>query len=374
MVANNKSVKRLNKSAVLNLVRVKKAISKADIAAQTGLSANAAGQIAGELVLEKYLYISGIGASKGGRRPRLLSLRPNFYYTLGIDIDTDRIRIVRADLTGQILSSKRIEIGGDNSPENVFEKVNSQIKKNAGVNLLGVGFAVAGQVDTKTNTIAFAPNLGWKNIKLSDYIFAPVKIQAENEAAASAIYEKWYGMCREVDNFVCINAKSGIGAGIFLGGKSYKPISPGAGEIGHVTVDINGPKCECGSNGCLEVFAAPARIARNLGLSSIDEVISRIKSGDMKALAALKGSAPYLGAAIAGLINLLTPEKIVLGREFTKYAQFIIDDVKEIANEKILPPLSGFSKINISKDGKMSSVIGAATLPLMDLFCGAGDE
>lgn len=342
-------------------------LAKADIAALTGLSPNAVGLITADLIDEDYIYVSGIGPSKGGRKPELLSLKPDSYYFLGADIDTDRIRFALIDITSKIIYTSRIKMNCIENHEEVFKAINYEIEKNKRRRLTGVGIAVSGLVDVQSSKIVFAPNLKWQDIDVKDRI-KDIDVYIENEAIASAIYESWNGICQGAKNFICINSKSGIGAGIFIDGKVYRGTTGSAGEVGHITADVNGPKCECGNFGCLETYASSYRIAERLNTDSIDEAISLARKGDKAALEAFWLSAVNLGVAISGLINTLNPEKIVLGKEFVKYADFIMDDIRETVKQKALRLPAENAEITASNEGILSSVLGAAILPMTKLF------
>lgn len=368
MAGNNKMVKELNQSIILDIIRTKKAVSKAEIAAITGLSLNAVGIITTNRIAKNYIYISGIAQSSGGRKPELLSIKPNSYYSMGVDVDTDRIRFALIDITGAVIYSSRIKMNCVGDHKAVFDVINSEIDKNKKYKLMGVGFAIAGQVDTKGETVISAPNLKWKNVNILNELSTDIDVFLENESITSAIYESWSGICQEVKNFICINSKSGIGAGIFIDGKVYRGASGSAGEVGHIIVDINGPKCECGSNGCLETYASSLRIAHMLKKQSIDEVIEMARNGEKTAINALKLSALYISVVISGLINTLNPEKIVLGKEFVKYADLIIDDIRKQVKQKALAIPAKNVEITVSKEGTLSSVLGATILPLTKIF------
>lgn len=367
MTGNNKMVKKLNRATILNLIRINKAISKADIAALTGLSPNAVGLITADLIDEDYIYVSGIGPSKGGRKPELLSLKPNSYYSLGVDIDTNRIRFALIDISSQVIYTSRVNINCVENHEKAFDVINEEIEKNKDLRLLGVGIAVSGLVDAEKNRIVFAPNLKWQDIDVNEKIMNATAY-IENEAISSSIFESWNGICQGAKNFICINSKSGIGAGIFIDGKVYRGTTGNAGEVGHITADVNGPKCECGNYGCLELYSSAQRIAEKLNKESIDEVITLARQGNEAAIQAFKLSAAHLGVAISGLVNTLNPEKIVLGKEFVKYAEFILDDIRESVDKKALKQPAKNVEIMVSKEGILSSVLGAAILPMKNLF------
>jgi len=393
---NNKFLKRLNRMTILNVIREYGAISKIELSKITGLSPTAVGSITSELQEEGYIHETGKGESKGGRPPKLLELKPGSYYSVGVDFDVDYMNLALVDITGQVIDQKSHKVPKWDSVENVAEKLElmiAQIINKHSINrqkLLGIGISIPGLVDLNKSEIIMAPNLGWKNINLKSYLIQlkDVPLYIENEAMASAIYENWIGSCRGIENFVCINIKSGIGAGIFINGKPYRGVSGTAGEIGHMVVDENGPRCGCGNFGCLETLASAAYIeqrARKMarqGVSiklssykdidsiSIDDVAEAARNGDEASIDILRESGRYLGMAIANTINMLNPKRIVLGKEFTKYADIVLDTVKAVVERKALRSPAAVVEIIASEIGDKASTIGAALIPIKELMEG----
>lgn len=363
---NNKLVKEKNEALVMEVIRKNREISKTDIAKITKLSANAIGMITSSLMEKEYIYKCRTGKSSGGRRPEMLSIKPGAFFSLGVDIDTDRIRFATVDLAGNVLEIKRLKMDCVGNVEKVFDAIKSEMARHSSKYFLGVGIAVAGQVDIKSNKIVLAPNLRWSDIDVSRF-FDGGNIFIENEAVSSAIYESFYGMCKDTDNFICINSKSGIGAGIFIDGKVYRGKSGSAGEIGHIITDYNGQKCECGSFGCLETVAASSRIAARCKLPSILDVVERATEGDVKINSVLKDVSKHMGVALVSLVNTLNPEKIILGKEFCIYGQLLLGDIVSFVSRYALPS-SRNVKILISDAENSTSVLGAALLPQLEIF------
>ncbi|MDD3767084.1 MAG: ROK family protein [Eubacteriales bacterium] len=364
---NNRLVKERNEALVMEVIRKNREISKADIAKITKLSANAIGMITSALIEKEFIYKSSTGKSSGGRRPEMLSIKPGAFFSLGVDIDTDRIRFATVDLAGEVLEIKRLKMDCVGNVEKVFEAIKSEMARHSCKYFLGAGIAVAGQVDIKSKTIVLAPNLRWSDVNVSKFFGGNIFI--ENEAISSAIYESFYGMCKDTDNFICINSKSGIGAGIFIDGKVYRGKSGSAGEIGHLITDYNGQKCECGSFGCLETVAASSRIAARCNLPSILDVVERAKEGDRKINSVLKDVSKHMGVALVSLVNTLNPEKIILGKEFCIYGQLLLGDIASFVKSYALP-LSRNVEILISDAQNSTSVLGAALLPQLKIFKG----
>jgi len=391
---NNQFLKQYNETMILDLVRINKIISRAELSNITGLSATATGMTITSLIEKGYIHETGIGESKGGRRPMMLELKSEAYYSLGFDIDVDCINMTLIDSTGKIISNDEFKYNETISFENAVEIIENMIEKAIlqfsikTERLLGMGFAVPGMVSSSTQQIVLAPNLGWHNVNFAAQLkkFKDVPSFVENEAMASAICENWIGSCQGYNDFICINIKSGIGAGIFTGGRLYRGASGSAGEVGHISVDENGPKCGCGSYGCLETMSSTNAILSNAkklvrqGLPSklneyenledigIDEIVKAARLGDKVSLDILMESAGYLGIAISNIVNTLNPSKIVLGKEFVKYGDLVLEHIKDIVRSKALKMPASNVEIVISDIGEQVSTLGAAIKPLKALF------
>jgi len=391
---NSKFLKNYNQTGILDLIRIHREISRTELSRMTGLSPTASGMIVSSLLEKGYIQEKGIGESKGGRKPVMIELKPRSYYSIGIDMDTNYINAILVDITGDEVCEKSMYM--ENPPDfewaaACIEKTVLDIMREFCIDsdaLLGVGISVPGMVDSETHEIVLAPNLGWKNVDLRSRLgkLSHVSVYVENEAMASAICENWVGVCRGVENFVCINIKSGIGAGIFTGGRLYRGASGSAGEVGHISVDENGPLCGCGNYGCLETMASTRHIverARKLvrqGIASklnefkdveeitMDSIIQAAGQGDESARNILVESARYLGIAISSIVNTLNPSQIVLGKEFVKYSHIVMEHIKSIVSCKALKYPAARVEIAASEIGEKASALGAAIIPLKVLF------
>ncbi len=391
---NNKLLKEINRAAVLDLIRTSKAVSKAKLAQITGLSPTAIGSITSSLLEDGYIHETGTTESKRGRKPTKLELKAGSYYSVGFDIDVDCIGSTLIDITGQILYENYSPLPHGIDAEGtmgLIEKEIGFILEKYGIEmgrLLGAGISIAGMVNYKTGEILLAPNLGWSNVDLKSYAvrFPNISFYVENEARSSAICENWIGSCTDIKDFVCINVKSGIGAGIFADGKIYRGVDGIAGEIGHIPVDENGPRCGCGNYGCLETMASTQYIVENAKrlirqgvVSSLNEIsdvdaidleaiVKAAKEGDEASKGIFTESARYLGIAISNIVNILNPSRIVIGKEFVKYSDLVIDYLRNFVSVKALKASSTSVEIITSSMGERSSVIGAAIIPLRLLF------
>lgn len=388
---NNKFLKELNETALLEFIRIKKQISKADLSQLTGLSPTACGIIVSNLLEKDYIKEAGIGESKGGRRPVLFELNPGSYYSIGIDIEIDCIRYVLLDITGQVQYKDQLLTSDNQSEEKTIMHIEDKIKQLIEAfqikkeRLLGIGISVPGIVDNVSREIIFAPNLGWQGVDLVQMLSGTEGIPTylDNEAMCSAICENWVGCCTEEKNFVCINMKSGIGSGIFAGGNLYRGSSGSAGEIGHIMVDHNGPKCACGNFGCLEAFVSTRNMVEkaqklhrqglipefeDVDAITMDEIFEVAEKGNESARVILVEAAGYLGLGVANLINTINPSKIVLGKELVKFPEDMMEHLRNVAVAKALKYPSYGVEIVTSLIGEYSSAMGAAIIPLKKLF------
>lgn len=388
---NNKYLKELNKAAILDLIRTTRGISRKALADRTGLSPTATGAIVRELLGAQFIREVGEGKSSGGRKPVMLEINPDSYYSFGFDIDMRFIYTVVLDITGKVHYEEKWENHSSLTPEQAVDRIGRiydtvvsslKIKKDR---ILGVGVSIPGMLDITTRRIFLAPNLGWSNVdireSLSQRLDAPVYL--DNEARCSAFCENWLGICKGVEDFVCINIESGIGAGVFVRGKICRGYTGSAGEVGHISVDENGPRCKCGNVGCLETMASINAMAEryremasktnpDVSGNTIDQnfeaLLAGALDGNRACLEILKEAAVSLGKAIGYLINAFNPQTIVIGKKFPRYAKLVIDDIAESAAKTALAHLAENCSIVPSSFGENSSALGAAIIPIRKLF------
>lgn len=379
---NNTYLKEYNRSMLLSIVRKHGSISYTALSKISGLTPKSVYEIVNGLIEEGYITEAFIGESSGGRKPTMLSLKPKSYYSIGIDIDVGRIKAVLMDFIGDVLyesETKMNDTDYESHINHISDITNSIVKKFKIPNkkLLGVGISVAGFVNSETKKIVMAPNLGWENKDLITDLKSKLNhdVCIDNEAMASAVCEKWIGECKEDKDFICINIMSGIGAGIYASDKPLRGVSGSAGEIGHIIMDKNGPLCGCKNRGCLETFSSTTAILKRAekvykDKITLDKLIEFAKGGDERALEIFNTAADYLGIAICYLVNIFNPSKIVLGKDFTRYSEFMLDTVVERVRTTSLKNNYNSVVIAVSKFGEQASVLGAAMLPVRKLFNG----
>jgi glucokinase len=257
---------------------------------------------------------------------------------------------------------------------------------------VGIGVGSPGPLDRETGTVLETPNLGWRNFPLRDLIANRMGLDTvlDNDANAAALGESWMGAGRNVETMVQVTLGTGIGGGIVLDGKVYHGTSDVAGEIGHMTIDSTGRKCNCGNYGCLEAYASgPAIAARAVeGLTAgsasllpelVDGKLDRITAetvseaivaGDLYAKEVMHETAKFLGTGLANLINVLNPEMIVISGGVTRAGDHLFEPLRAEVRRRAFREAYEACQIVSSELGDMAGVIGAAATYKVEL-CGS---
>lgn len=393
-------MKQLNKAAILNAIRLHGPIPRAEIAKLTKLTPPTVTNLVAELMEERLVVESALGESTGGRKPILLRINSAAFHVIGVYAGAKRILAVDANLDGQVMREVETKIPFSPS-ESVFlqllrETVQKILEKSQtdGSTVLGIGIGMHGLVDPRRGLSLFAPNLKLENIAVKDFLEREfhLPVEVENDVRALALAESWFGQGRDTANFVCVNVGTGIGAAIVIDHQLYQGTSFTAGEIGHTTIDVNGPRCNCGNRGCLEVMAAGpalvrrAQLALHQGKPSLlgewiqgkreeldGELIYRAAmNGDEVAISALAETGRYLGIGLANLINTLNPSLIILTGGVSRAGDFILNPLRETVQERALRAPRKAVTIVASRLGRNAAAVGGFTLILRKLFTPEG--
>jgi N-acetylglucosamine repressor len=333
--ASKDRMRDINEAIVLNLIREHQPISRIQITRTTGLRISTVTVITRRLMEKGLILEQGVAPSSGGRKARLLGLRPEKVCVVGIDIGVTRTTLALGDFNGEVIHQQVIPTGRRPMPflEKLAQRVAALIAAQHGqVEFEGIGISATGIVDSAGGRVIFSPNLGWQDVAVRDFFverFA-LPVTLDNDARASALAEIWHGRGREAGSMhlVYVTVNEGVGTGIIVNGQLFRGSSEGAGEFGHLSLNHNGPVCNCGNRGCWELYASDrATINRFLDLQrkqgavngksdsayTMREVVKLAKSGDRAACASLTATAKYLALGIANIINSLNPEMVVVG-------------------------------------------------------------
>jgi glucokinase-like ROK family protein len=389
-------MKSLNRSLILNTIRTHGEVSRAEIAKITKLTPPTVTNIVSELLDNKLVIESELGASTGGRRPIMLRINAEAYHIVGIDIGIRRLRAVVTNLNAVIKASVTLALPPKVDQHALISHLIDTVKlvlRKANIterDLMGIGLGMHGLVDPSAGRAVFAPNFGLRDVSLREPMEQEfqVPVHVENDVVAFALGESWFGEGTDTGNFIAVNIGEGVGAGIVLNGQLYKGATYSAGEIGHTTVDMNGPKCTCGNYGCLQSLVSGPALVRQAAqrmLAGEQTLIRELCGSDPNAItgemidsAARQGDAlardiftrtgRYLGIGLANLINTLNPRKIILGGGVTNAADLFLEETRRTIHERAMDIPANAVSIVITNQGEYASAIGAVTIVLDGLF------
>jgi len=396
----DKSIMSLvNKSHILDIIREKSPIYRAEISRLTNLSIPTVMKITDDLI-EKGLVVEGeIAKSTGGKPPRLLSFVSDSKYIVGIDIGTTNITVILMDLEANILNSFQQPTSAERHFNDVVTQVTSCINKiisTSGVDItqiLGIGIGMPGIISPESGKILLSPDFGWKNKdllkELKRHFDLPMRIN--NVTRSMAMGELYFGLGHNVEDYICVNLGYGIGSAIVINHRIYNGASGASGEFGHVTVEQNGPRCNCGNYGCLEAVASANAISKQAQLTIKNGAISMISAmvhgdldkidakiifeasaaGDPLANTILHQAIAYLGSAIGSAINFIDPSIIILEGGVSRAGDLLLTPLIEEVNHHVMPVKK--YEIVTSKLGIYSASIGAATFLLDELINQGGE-
>lgn len=377
-------MKSVNKSIILNKIRTSEPISRAQIAKDTSLTPPTVSSIVKELMEQGLVSESELGHSSGGRKPTMLHINTNAFYVIGIDAGPETVEGVLTDLSGEILyrtsSLLKKSITNDQFIAILKETTNTifQLSNIDQDKIIGIGIAMHGVVDINTGTSLVAPILNLRNIPIKEELEKEfnLTIKVENDARAMALGEYWFGGHGDVDSMVAVNIGRGVGAGIVMDGKLYHGALGIAGEIGHMTIDMNGSLCECGNRGCLQTFVSgPAIAARaskkipgNGSVLSGKEVFEQAQRNDPFSIELLYETGAIIGVGLVNLIHLVNPSKIVLGGGVMKSEKFILSAILESIDRRAMTAEAKQTSVMVTKLGDEATLLGAVSLLLVELF------
>ncbi|MYL46699.1 ROK family protein [Virgibacillus halodenitrificans] len=385
-------MKSVNKSIILNKIRTAEPISRAQIAKTTKLTPPTVSSIVKELIEQGLVVERDSGQSMGGRKPTMLQINHTAFYIIGVDAGPDNIDVIIADLSGATLTHHSSQLQASLTNEEFLAQLKISIHAiidDAPINgneILGIGVAMHGVVDVETGTSLISPNLGLTNIPIKAELEKEfnVIIKVENDARAMALGEAWFGGHGEIDNMVAVNLGRGVGAGIVVAGKLYHGAQDIAGEIGHMTIDMNGKDCECGNRGCLQTFATGAAISTRAAdrlqasESSLEHepvfkltgesVYALAKAGNKMYEEVLVETGVYIGVGLTNLIHLVNPKKVVLGGGVMNSAEFLLPSIQKTINQRALTTDAKQTEVVVTSLGEDATLLGAVSLLLVELF------
>jgi glucokinase-like ROK family protein len=385
--ATQQHTKRHNRDLVLNTVFGSPTVSRAEIARITGLTRTTVSQIVAGLMDEGLVQEVGVGSSRGGKSPILLSVVADSRHLIGLDLAQDRFCGALVNLRGEIRQTLDLPVpsgDGDAALAAVYELLDGLIAA-ATRPLVGIGVGTPGLVDARHGVVVNAVNLNWRNLPLGQLLSERYGLPASvlNDSQAAAIGEHTFGDGYRADeSLVVVNVGHGIGAGIILNGELFHGDGGGAGEIGHVAVSTEaGLRCRCGNVGCLETLASTralvararaayqvrggAHAARAEALT-LDALVRDFEQQDPLARQVVFDAGRFMGQAVSSLVGTLNVHRIVIAGEMARFGKPLLDAIRETTAQCTLARLAGETRVEFEHLGHHEIILGASALILRD--------
>lgn len=350
-------VKRINRSVVLRLLRQHSGQSRAQLAQHSGLTKSTVSLLVRELMDEGWVSELGLTSTKGLGRPSTpLQIDGLTRGLIGVEVAVEALRVVGVSLLGKVLSALEEPLE-NTAPEAVCQQASRLVARvhaelvQRGVQLAGLGVGLPGAFDEATGVVRFAPNLGWRNVDFVSQITQAlasadvprVAVHVQNEADTAALSEYEFLPSDARDSLIFVTCGAGVGAGIVLNDRLFTGTQGMAGEIGHSILQINGPRCSCGRQGCAETF---------FGARALTQLPDPSQGGC------------YLGVVLQNLWTTFNPSVLVVGgpscERYPGIVQVAQDTLQSYAASSGMTPPT----VRSAHYGLLASAVGAAALVL----------
>lgn len=390
---NQKDIKNFNRALILKSICTEQGLSRIKLSRVTGLTKMTVTNITAQLISEG-LIREGLPSESqegAGRKPILLIPCTDTVYAVGVYISRDQLKVSLLTITANILKTSAQPLSDSENTESFLQKVLNGIREITETiqddKILGVGIACIGPLDVNNGVILSPPDFyGLHDIKIKEYLEENTgySIVLNNDMKASALAEKLFGKGKQLDNFIYVGITHGIGSGIVMNGKLYNGEMCLSGEIGHTTINFNGPVCTCGNRGCLEVYASIPNLIKSAYQSASEKqetILSKmntitfddiVENAERDSLCdrIIKDMAAHLGIALANTINTLDLSTVIIGHEGAHAGAKLAGLLEEHINNRILFKNNKHINVAISHFIDKSPLIGSGVLVLDKFFKG----
>jgi predicted NBD/HSP70 family sugar kinase len=377
-------IRRHNLSLLLRHIHQHGELTRVELTAATGLNRSTIGALVSDLVALGLVseYVPS-GRDRAGRPSHVVAPRSDGPYVLAVDVAVERIVTATVGLGGVVHERRQIPIDGS---ARRLEAVISRIAADAewltarrpGVGgPAGVGVSIPGTVRRRDGYVEHAPNLNWRAVPFAQLLAEAMggpDVQIGNDADLGAVAEHQRGAATGYDHLVYLNGSVGVGGGIISEGNPLHGSGGYAGEIGHMTINPDGPPCHCGSTGCIETYIGEHALLRAAGVTgrhgprAVDAVFIDAASGDPVAQRAVRTVALWLGRSLANLVNCFNPQAIVVGGSLAEVVRLERCTVEVELDRRAMAASRAGVQLLLPGLGQESALIGAAELAFQALL------
>ena len=386
-VATRTTSRDINRRIALNLIREHQPISRADLARRMNMTRGVVSVLVQELIAQELIYEGATGEAERGRKPTFLHIRTQDRLAIAVDVRFSKTYLMVCDFSGRQLALEIYDtiFAVPEFIKDLSARIRRTLKSQgfrAGCE--GIGVVVPGMVDQRTGRILNAPTLGWRSVDIRDKLAAAtgLPVQVENSGRACSLAQLWLerGEGSGPNSFVYVNVSDGVGVGMVANGELVRGHDHIAGEFGHMPLNLDGPRCMCGSSGCWEAYISNlATLSRYFGWNlsklspkalrdaehssfTVVDLVTRARGGDAKAIAAIQATARFLGLGLATIVNVVNPDCIYMAGEITTAWDLIENTVREAVAERALTETASRTPIRVTSTQEYPRLRGAAAL------------
>jgi predicted NBD/HSP70 family sugar kinase len=369
--------------AVLGLIRSGRAQTRADIATLTGLARSTVVQRVDALLTAGFIHEAGEGPSTGGRPPILLEFNARAGIVLAADLGAIHCRLAVVDLAGDVLEERPEDLKIEDGPEHVLAWVQDRFAKLLAAtghtprDVRGIGIGVPGPVEFATGRPVAPPIMpGWDGVAIPRYFTDrwSVPVLVDNDVNIMAVGEHRSRVWPDCDHMLYVKVATGIGCGIMAGGEIYRGAQGCAGDIGHIRLDRRDDAiCRCGNTGCLEALASGPAVARQLTARGYEthnarDVVARVRSGNRDAIELVRTAGRLIGDVLAGAVNLLNPQRILIGGDLAAADKPLLAGIRESVYRQSPPLATRDLEISRSRLDDRAGIVGAAHMVIEEVL------
>lgn len=374
-------LREINRMAIVRAVQRQPGLSRADLAKETGLTKSTIGLLVQDLVDEGWLCESDIQATGAiGRRPTPLFIDGLRMAMIGADVSLDSLNVLAVSLLGEVLDEVSEPLSS-NRPEEVILRLAALMAaqagrvRAAGRRLLGAGVGVPGAVLDRHGTVKLAPNFAWRDVAFLDCLkrelaalgVEDLRLQVQNDYDIAALGEHEFGEAPLPDPLVYLGLGVGVGAGVIVRDRLFLGAEGFAGEVGHSTLQLDGPVCSCGRKGCAEAFIGLRAISTRISghsddLLPVETIRLLLERGDEAAVLSVRRAGRYLGVLIQNLWTYFNPGRIVLGGPLCELGAPFLDAAHSCLEDYARDCALQLPETRLARFGSRSVAIGAAAL------------
>jgi predicted NBD/HSP70 family sugar kinase len=392
-LAKRGTSREINRQIALTLIRTHQPISRADLSRLMETNRANITFLVNELLKESLVREGAQGSEKvRGRKPTFLYINSGKSFAVAVDVRASRTFLMVTDSIGRQLGDI-LSFPTELSSEKFVSALGAKVKEilegtDDASSCEGIGIVIPGMLDRKSGIVLHAPTLGWRDVNLLAPLqkeFGDIEVHLENSGKACALSQVWAtrGDGGAVNDLVFVSVSDGLGVGVVVNGELMRGRHNTAGEFGHVPLSIDGPQCSCGATGCWEAYVSNlATLSRYFGRKvsqrqpqaietadfTIEDLITRARGNDSRALTALHSTARYLGLGLASIINAVDPGRIYIGGEITEAWDLIEQHVRDGIKERTLTRELGATPIRIVPASEHPRLRGAVALVTAPAF------